>query len=191
MNPKKKWFPVPDSLTKRDDGRGKFYNIEARFEDHPVINVTKSQEARTQIYDTSIVLHTRIVRGAFGPAIKNMSSQPIRFDKGRGGTTLDQYGKPTVGLRQEDFNAAKALIQRCWEAWEYYQSFRTAPVSDLEEEALRHLARMPHPARALPVARLNIPFSHGDEDEDEESYEAEIPQAVIHAPAGGRKQMRT
>ena len=62
---KRKWFDVPDSRVKRENGKGSFCNVEARFSDHAVINIPKSKEARRNVYDFSIVLHTRVgsVRG--------------------------------------------------------------------------------------------------------------------------------
>ena len=98
---KRKWFDVPDSRVKRENGKGSFYNVEARFSDHPVINVAKSKEARRNVYDFSIVLHTRVKR-AMGdlPAVKNMSAHALRFDKGK---ALDKL----------EFERCKASIVRC------------------------------------------------------------------------------
>lgn len=178
INPKKKWFPAPDSLCQRTDGsKQRYYNIEGRFEDHKVINIPKSEEAREQVYDTSIVLHTRIILTGFGTrAVDNMTSQAIRFDKG-------------VLLRQPDFQQAKAGLYRFWEAWQHYQTFRTAPVTDLETEALLQISKMKTPARSLTLEALNIPvFEEEGEYEDDEPEEA--PASVVHVaqkPKGGKK----
>lgn len=128
---KKQWFDVPDSRVKREDGRGLYYNVEARFSDHPVINVEKSKIARHNVYDFSIVCHTRVKRAAGdAPAIKNMTSQALRFDKGK-------------ALSKEGFEQAKSLIVRCLDAWEHYQLFREAPITEGERMALRQIGEMP------------------------------------------------
>jgi hypothetical protein len=124
---KKQWFDVPNSMTKREDGKGSYYNVDARFSDHPVINIEQSRIARHNVYEFSIVLHTRVKRAmSDARAQPNMSAQAIRFDKG-------------ATLGGDAFEAAKLLLVRCWDAWEHYQKFREAPVSASEELALHQI----------------------------------------------------
>ena len=41
----KKWFDVPDSIFEDDDGN-EYYNVQAKFADHHILNVEKSKAAR-------------------------------------------------------------------------------------------------------------------------------------------------
>ena len=159
MTSKTKWFPVPDSLTKRSDGKpGSFYNIEARFSDHLVT---------TSGYDTqkvSTILEMRIVNTGFGRGLASTSSHPIRFDKGK-------------ALRKEALEEMVALICRCHDAWGHYQHIRTAPVTPLEVEAMIPLANTPPVMRTeLSVQAIGGPVT----DEPEEIWVA--PPSVKPTP---------
>lgn len=186
---KKKFYPVPDSLVEREDGHGKYYNVEARFSDHPVINPDKSRIARHNVYDFSIVLHTR-VRRVMGDAAAqpNMSAQPIRFDKGK-------------ALRGDDFERCKALIMRCWEAWTAFQAFREAPVTPGEQIALHQIellrAHRQAPGKVMVdigggqlVERSLDPDDEGNEEDDEEESVATV-QARAEAEASRPVAPRT
>jgi hypothetical protein len=175
INPKKRWFDVPDSLTKSEDGKREYFNVEARFHDHPVINVAKSTLARHNVHDFSIRLEMR-VKYASGdvPAVRNATHHAIRFDKGS-------------GLRSEDFKATMLLIQRCWDAWQHYQTFREAPISEAERVAIRLIEQRPEPStlmvdtgNGLRAVRLDEP-EEGDDD-DEGDY---LPDDEEGGDAGG------
>jgi len=130
-NVKKQWFDVLDSKTEKENGNGFYYNVEARFSDHPVINVEKSRVARHSVYDYSIVLHTRVKRVAGdAKAQPNMSAQPLRFDKG-------------AAMGGDDFDKAKLAIMRCWDAWQHYCKWREAPVTVAEKMAMEQISRAP------------------------------------------------
>jgi hypothetical protein len=168
INPKKRWFDVPDSLTKEDLGNGKFreyYNVEARFADHPVLDMPASVKARHNVYRFSIVCEQRIKRAAIGaPAVKNMTPYVLRFDKGS-------------GLPRQDFDAAKAVIQRCWEAWLHYQTYREAPITPDEARAVELINRGPAPDTVMVMTSAGLlPFKVDDgevrEDEDEDDEDA-------------------
>jgi len=185
-NPKKQWFDVKDSLTKGERGK-EYYNVQARFSDHPVINVEKSKIARRNIYDYSIVLHTQVKRNAFdAPAQPNTSSQTLRFDKGS-------------SMGGAEFEAAKAAIMRCWDAWEHYQTYRQAPVTVAEKMAMEQIERMP--LSALGTVKVDIGGGRlvdarragddddGDDEDDGPSIEELNKEAAI-ATAPGRSARR-
>ena len=155
----KKWFTVPDSEMMDLDGEPTgIFNIEARFADHPILNVAKSKIARHNVYDLGPCLHMRILYTAdHAQAIKNGTSHVMRFDKGPderiasqqpgpGGNLVLHYDGPE-GMGQEAFDAAKRDIARCWAAWEHYQAFRESPVTPLEALAIDHIVNMPSAAR--------------------------------------------
>ena len=167
---KRKWFDVRDSLVKRENGEGTFCNVEARFSDHPVLNLAKSKEVRRNVYDLSIVLHTRVKR-AMGdlPAVKNMSAHVLRFDKGK------------AAIDKTDFETYKASIVRCWDAWKDYQLHRQAAVTDMETWALKQINEMPLPGKVLVnVGGQLVEYDTVDPDEAEEDDDDE--QAVVTAP---------
>lgn len=179
-NPKKQWFPVKDSLTKGERGKS-YFNVEARFSDHPVINVEKSKIARHNVYDFSIVLHTRVKRNAFdGPAQPNVSAQALRFDKGA------KMGGP-------DFDAAKNAIVRCWDAWEHYQTWREAPVTTAEKMALEQIEAMP--LAALGTVKVDVGGKlvdarrAGDESDDDDDDD-DLAVASFKAAAPVRAKAR-
>lgn len=102
------------------------------------------------------------------PAVKNMSAQTIRFDKGK---ALDKI----------DFEAAKAAIVRCWDAWKDYQLHRQAAVTDMETWALKQINEMPLPGKVLVnVGGQLVEYDTVDPDEAEEDDDDE--QAVVTAP---------
>jgi hypothetical protein len=182
---KKQWFDVLDSRVEREDGKGFYYNVEARFSDHPVINIEKSRIARHNVYEFSVVLHTRVKRAAGDvPAVKNMTSQPIRFDKAK--------------LSQEQFNEAVKLIARCYDAWLHYQKFREAPVTSGEEKALLQLNQMPAAAikskKGKPATVMvdiggdlvERQLAGADEDEDADEHAG----ATFDATTSGRPHSR-
>lgn len=152
----KKWFPVPDSeLMDQDDEPTGIFNIEARFTDHPILNVEKSRAARHNVYDQGPCLHMRVLHNSDGDPvqIKNSTSHVMRFDKGEdtrvasqkpgpaGNPVLHYDGSP--GMGKEEFEAAIRDIVRCWAAWQHYQKFREAPVTPLEARAMELIAQMP------------------------------------------------
>jgi hypothetical protein len=153
---KTKWFPVEDSELKNQDGEGTgVFNIDARFADHPILNVSKSRIARHNVYDLGPSLHMRILNNADGDPVqvKNGTTHVMRFDKGEdkrvashvagpGGNMLLHYEGPE-GMGKEDFEAAVRDIIRCWPAWVHYQKFREAPVTLMEEKALAIIAAKP------------------------------------------------
>lgn len=180
-NPKFRWFDLPDSKTKREDGKGEYYNVQGRFRDHFVLNIEKSRIARHNVYDLSIRCETRVVKAPGDvPAVPNETHIPIRFDKG-------------AALRGPDFDLCLKLLTRCWDAWEHYQTFREAPVTDEERKALELIARRPAPATvlvdkgdgkltAMPLAEREP--GEGDEDEESAADDAGASgQAAPLAPA--------
>lgn len=196
-NPKKQWFDVLDSKTKKEGGNGFFYNVEARFSDHPVINIEKSKVARHAVYEWSIVLHTRVKRIADGAmAQKNMSAQTLRFDKGE-------------AMGELDFEAAKKAIMRCWDAWEHYCTWREAPVTTAEIMALEQIEHAPLSAlgtvKVLGRDGKLVDARRAGDDEDEDEDDDEIAQLVTAprkaankaarerpaSPVAGRKGKRT
>lgn len=203
MIDKKQWFPVRDSLTNDEEGN-EFYNVEAKFSDHPILNVEKSRIARHNVYDLGIVLHTRVLRTAAGErAIKNSSSHVMRFDKGEdtrvrsmqpgpeGNPVLHYDGSP--GMGQEAFQAAVSDIMRCWEAWEHYQLFRKSPVHPMEEKALEVISQKPKlkTVKMVDIGGTLVPLRPGEDDEDEDSDPSEpeqIKQPSRPAPKGRRSK---
>ena len=170
---KREWFDVPDSLVMREDEKGTYHNVEARFADLPVINVEKSRIARHNVYDLSTVLHTRVKRiMGDARAQPNMSAQPIRFDK-------DKQG-------QSDFEAIKGMIMRCWDAWRHYQLYREAPITPSEELAL-HQIELQRNRQAVP-GRVTVDIGgelverRVDDSEDDNSNETE--EVVLKRPRG-------
>ena len=164
---KKKWFDVPDSETE-DERKKLFFNVEARFSDHPVIDMELSRTARRNIYKFSIVLHTRVKRAAIGgKAQPNMSTQSLRFDKG-------------AAMGAADFEASKAAIMRCWEAWEHYCRFREAPVTVAEKMALEQIQRAPLSKLGVVHVqvgdRLVAARMAGDDSEDEDLEDEDDPR---------------
>lgn len=156
----KQWFPVPDSELKDQDGEPTgVFNIEARFTDHPILNIEKSRIARHNVYDLGICLHQRILYNSdLEPLqIKNSISHVMRFDKGEdtripsqkpgpnGNMVLHYDGCP--GMGKEEFDKAVKDIVRCWSAWVHYQNFRESTVTPLEEKAMRIIDAMPTSGR--------------------------------------------
>jgi hypothetical protein len=178
---KRKWFDVPDSLVKRENGEGTYHNVEAGFSDHPVLNVEKSKLARRNVYDLSIVLHTRVKR-AMGdlPAVKNSSAQTIRFDKG-------------TALGKLDFETAKAAIVRCWAAWEDYHFHRKALVTETEKWALRQINEMPLPGKVLVdvggklVEYDTVDPEEAEADDDDDDRPAVTPPKLVASQKGAAK----
>lgn len=190
---KRQWFDVPDSLTEREDGKSSYCNVEARFADHPVLNPEKSRIARHNVYDLGIVLHTRVKRGPGDvKAQPNMSGLTLRFDKG------DRQSK-------ENFEAAKQAVQRCRAAWDHYQLFRKAPVTEMEVRALAQLKTVPEPHKGVLVdiggklVRKDFDIDKDEDDGDEPDLDIEeappaAPQpepAAAATPAPARKTSRS
>jgi hypothetical protein len=168
---KKQWFDVPDSWVKTENGG--YYNVEARFSDHPVLNPEKARIARHNVYDFSIVLHTRVKRATGDvPATKNMTAQTLRFDK-------------AARMGKGDFDTAKQLIARCWDAWQHYQLFREAPVSALEASAIDQIMHAPQPASLL-VDKGGELVEHTIDDGEEREDEEEIVEVKPAAPKASR-----
>lgn len=180
---KKKFHDVEDSWVDREDGKGGYYNVQARFSDHPVINPGKSQIARHNVYDFAIVLHTRVKRTmGDAKAQENLTAQTIRFDKGK-------------RLGSDDFEKAKALIVRCWDAWEYYQQYREAPVTESEQTALHQIelqrAHSLAPGKVLvDVGGVMVErdLDPDSEDRDEEEDEEPVRRPAKAAPAAKPKK---
>jgi hypothetical protein len=157
MIDKRKWFDVPDSLVEREDGNSLYYNVEARFADHPVLNGEKTRVARSNVYDIGMVLHTRVKRaGGDAAAIKNMSAQVLRFDKGEDRSVITTIHGPNgpmphrggdSGMSKEDYVAAVKAITRCGDAWQHYQLFRKSPVTVMEQKALKQIMAAPEAER--------------------------------------------
>jgi hypothetical protein len=190
---KKQWFDLPDSLTKTEDGKSEYYNVEGRFRDHPVINVAKSRIMRHNVYEWSITFETRIKRAAAdAPAVKNLHSTPIRFDKGS-------------ELQQTEFERALAAIRRGWDAWQHYQKFREAPVTDAERQALQIITDQPAPqtlmvdtGSGLKPVKLDDDEERDEDDDDTDSETAagngagsSGKQASAPAPSKPKKAART
>jgi hypothetical protein len=170
---KKQWFDVRDSVVEREDGKGKYFNVQARFSDLAVINVEKSRIKRHNVYEYSIVLHTKVKRTMGDQAAQpNVTSQPLRFDKPE--------------LRGPDFEAAKALIMRCPEAWNHYQKYREAPVTEAEEKALHqialHLAHQARPGKVMVEVNGELVERDIDPDAEEEDPEEDAVPPKISAP---------
>jgi hypothetical protein len=150
---KTKWFDILDSMFVDEDG-DECFNVQAKFADHPILNVEKSKAARHNVYDLGIVLHTKVLRSNdASPALKNGTSHVMRFDKGED-TRKASYrqgpdGKEVVhydgcpGMGKDAFDAAVKDIMRCWDAWQHYQLFRKAPVHPLEARALEIINSKP------------------------------------------------
>src|SRR5688572_15203797 len=183
----KQWFPVPDSELMDQDGEPTgIFNIDARFTDHPILNVEKSRAARHNVYDLGPCLHMRILHNSDGDPVlvKNGTSHVMRFDKGEdtrvasqrpgpaGNPVLHYDGSP--GMGKEEFEAAIRDILRCWAAWQHYQLFREAPVHPLERKALEIIDQMPTSKRpgvvmvdvGGKIEAREIEQSDGDEDDD-------------------------
>jgi hypothetical protein len=203
----KKWFDVPDSKCKAENG-DEYFNVEARFADHPILDVAASKIARRSVYARGIVLHTRVKKNTFDkPAIVNASSFVLRFDKGpdltrevmvpgpaQGSMVPHRDGEP--GMSKEDFDRAISLMMRCWEAWEYYQHFRESPVTALESEALKIIAAKPTSAFGRLVAdkygnAIEIdPIEAEVDDDPDAQFPGETPMGpppVAEKHKGGRK----
>lgn len=192
----KQWFTVPDSELKDQDGEPNgIFNIDARFTDHPVLNVEKSRIARHNVYDLAPCLHMRILHNADGDPlqIKNSVSHVMRFDKGEdtrvasyvpgiNGPVLHYDG--SAGMGKEEFQAAIRDILRCWAAWQHYQNFRESPVHPMEKKALEIIEQMPTSQRPGVVmvdvggkieARV-IPQVDQDDDDDEQPARRSAPR---------------
>ena len=151
-DPRKRWFDVADSKSKDGEDGEAYYNVEARFADHPVINPAESRRVGHSVYQLVPQLHMHVKKNIFGSrSIKNSTSVVFRFDKGKDETQTtaqvigptgqmvpNREGKP--GLSKPDVDRAISLILRCWDAWEHYQTFRKAPVWALEAEVIGNLA---------------------------------------------------
>jgi hypothetical protein len=183
---KTKWFDVPDSVFV-DEGGDEYYNVQAKFADHPILNVEKSRAARHNVYDLGIVLHTKVLRLAdANPAIRNGTSHVMRFDKGED-TRVPSYrqgpdGKEVIhydgtpGMGKAAFDAAVKDIMRCWDAWEHYQKFRKAPAHPLETRALELVSSKPMAALGtLMVDRGDGTLIALEIDDGEDHGEEETP----------------
>lgn len=194
---KKKWFDVPDSKSK-DDNDEIFYNVEARFGDHPILDVNASKAARHNVYFYGPVLHMRVKRTSLNVrAINNCHSVVMRFDKGHEDIRMEQaiapngnnvsirVGKP--GMGKEDFSRACKLIVRCFDAWEHYQKFRKSAVTPLEREALRIISQSPKKMKGrIMVDRDGRPVEVDDiddKDEDDPDFTPESGSEIIKRPA--------
>ena len=196
IDPRKQWCDVPDSKSRGEDGRV-FFNVEARFADHPVIDPEASRKAGHSVYRLVPQVHMHVKRNIFGAkSVKNSTSIVFRFDKGRdeteitgqvvgpAGTMVPQReGKP--GMSKPDFDRAVALIMRCWDAWTLYQTFRKAPVWPLEEEVLKVIAGKPMAARGVRLIadRDGNLFEFDPMDDDEEEFDpdagVEMPEHIV------------
>jgi hypothetical protein len=201
----KKWFDVADSMFMDDDGN-EYYNVQAKFTDHYILNIEKSQEARHNVFDVGIVLHTKVLRVTdASPAIKNSSSHVMRFDKGEDRRVASYRpgpdGKEVIhyegseGMGQQAFDAAVRDIMRCWDAWVHYQLYRTAPVHPLETKALDIIAKKPlHELGTVIVDRGDGKFETvrletEDEDDDDPADAPKLPGPVRTAkPKPKRKK---
>lgn len=177
---KRQWFDVSDSLTTREDGKGEYCNVEARFADHPVLNPEKSRIKRANVYDIGIVLLTRVKRGPGDvKAQPNMSSQVLRFDKG------ERQGA-------ENFISAKKAIDRCRPAWDHYQLFRKSPVTDTERLALRQVEAEPEtPTGVLVDVEGELVRMDFDEDADDRDDDNGPDVAEAAVPARFTKTRKT
>ena len=182
----KKWFDVPDSIFIDDNGN-EYYNVQAKFADHFILNVQKSQAARHNVWDVGIVLHTKVLRITDAtPAIRNGTSHVMRFDKGEDlrvksyrpgpdGKEVEHYDGPE-GMGAQGFDAAVRDIIRCWDAWQHYQLFRTSPVHPLETKALDIISKKPlHVLGTVIVDRGDGNFETVRLEPDEEDDPAEAP----------------
>lgn len=170
---KKQWFDLPDSLTKTEDGKSEYYNVEGRFRDHPVINVEKSRIKRHNVYEFSIVFETRLKRAAADAhAVKNMAPIPIRFDKG-------------TELQQTEFERAVAAIRRGWSAWLHYQQFREAPVTENERVAIKLIDEQPAPQVLMVDTGNGLKPVKLDDDEPTDEDENEDDETAAGNGAGG------
>lgn len=207
---KKKWFPLEDSKTRDEKGRiipDSEANVEARFADHPILDVKASKAARRNVYFYGPVLHLRVIKTSLGVrAVKNSHSYVLRFDKGPediriesgigplGNSIPVRIGNP--GMAKEDFDRACKLIVRCWEAWEYYQKFRQSAVTELELHCLEIISQTPNKLKGrLLVGRdgnvMEVDDVH-DAIEDEVDFTPPEPDALIVAgpspkPKGRKK----
>lgn len=177
INPKNKWFLVPDSLTDHESGKpeDRFYNVEARFRDHPVLDVAASEIERHNVYKPGIACEQRVIKAAIGtPAVKNMTPHVLRFDKG-------------PKLPRVDFDACVAVIKRCWDAWQHYQTFREAPVTREEERAVALIMRGPRPDEIMMAdanGRLTkVIIDDGEEPEGDELDAEDGAEDQAPAPA--------
>ncbi len=200
----KKWFDVPDSRSRDlDDKPDAYCNVEARFSDHPILDVRASKAARHNVYFYGPVLHMRVKRTSLGAkAIKNASSFVMRFDKGfedirieqgigpQGNTVPVRVGK--TGMGKEDFDRACKLIVRCWEAWEYYQQFRKSRVTELEEHAIEVISQSPGRVKGrIMVDRkgqiLEIDQVHDENIEDDPDFTPEADAVIVAGPTPAPK----
>jgi hypothetical protein len=195
---KNKWFDVTDSGSKNDQGEI-FFNVEARFGDHPIIDVHASNIARHAVYFYGPVLHMRVKRTSLNvSAIKNCYSVVMRFDKGAPDIRIEQGIAPNgqsvpsrvgkEGMDKEAFNRACKLIARCWDAWEYYQKFRKAAVTELEQEAVAIISQSPNKVKSrLMVDRegkiMEVDPVRDDEAEDEPDFTPEAGSEIIEKPS--------
>ncbi len=213
---KKKWFDIPDSKTKGDDGNV-FYNVEARFADHPVVNIPASKKIGLgSVYDLVPQLHMHVKKNIFGNrAIVNSTSVVFQFQKGRdetaattqvigptGAMVPNRVGK--VGLSKADIDRLASLIMRCREAWEHYQKFRQAPIWPLEEDVVKIIAQKPKAAKGVlviagrtgrtdskgePVYDL-IEYDQLNDDNEEDHFDPDgdnMPEdIVLAAPVKGK-----
>ena len=195
----KKWFPVSDSEILNQDGEPTgIYNIEARFADHPILNVPKSKIARHNVYDLGPCLHMRILfNNDGGKAFKNGTSHVMRFDKGEDTRVASQQPGPggnlvlhydgSEGMGKEDFEAAIRDIVRCFDAWQHYQKFREAPVTQMEEKALSLISQIPNAGRTIIVnvgGKLQARAIEQERDEDDD----EVEEPARPAKPTGRKK---
>jgi hypothetical protein len=202
---KKKWFDVPDSGSKDDQGEI-FYNVEARFGDHPILDVKASKAARHNVYFYGPVLHMRVKRTSLNSrAIKNCYSVVMRFDKGEEDIRIEQGIAPNgqsvpvrvgnPGMGKENFNRACKLIVRCWDAWEHYQKFRKSAVTPLEQEAIAIVSQSPNKVKSrLMVDRegklMEVDPVREEEAEDEPDFTPEMGAEIISSPEPAAKVKR-
>ncbi len=196
----KQWFDVPDSKTKDESGEGGFfYNVEARFADHPILDVKASKAKRHNVYFYGPVLHMRIKKTSLGAkAIKNAHSVVMRFDKGhedirieagigpQGNSIPVRVGSP--GMGKEDFDRACKLIVRCWEAWEHYQKFRKSVVTELEQHALEIISQAPSKLKGRIMAGrdggiLEVDDVHDEQIDDDPDFTPEADAVIIDKPS--------
>ncbi len=209
-DPRKRWFDVPDSKSRDGEDGEAYYNVEARFADHPVIDPAKSRLAGHSVYQLVPQLHMHVKKNIFGNrSIKNSTSVVFRFDKGKDETVTtgqvvgptgqmvpNREGKP--GMSKPDVDRAIALILRCREAWDHYQTFRQAPVWPLEEEIVRNLAQRARADRGvqLVVGRTGQTDKEGkpiydlveyramsDDEDDNFDPDGDIPEGIAIAQA--------
>ncbi len=201
---KKQWFDVQDSKCKGEDEK-EYFNVEARFADHPILDVEASRLARSNVYKRGIVLHTRIKRNWLDKAaITNATSFVLRFDKGPDETvttmvpgpvpgTMVQHREGKLGMTKEDFDRAVSLIVRCWNAWEHYQQFREAPVTDMEARAVGIINSMPLSAfgrlvsdKAGNIIEVDAIDETPPDDDPDGNFPGEEPEPV--KPAAKRRK---